>query len=262
VGGDHDERLFDVAVYAMDALSPEEALAVEDHISGCAVCQRELAQLREVAAALGDVPAEALMDGPPEDADLLIRRTLRQIRAENGQGTAQVPSQARPSEGRVTPLAARPRGRVRPRDLGVAAAAVIVAVVAGGVIGRGTAPGDDVAIVRPQTQPSASATVVAGTRQGSATDTGTGAELTTQVVPAAGWVRVSAATAGIKAGQTCTLFVVAKDGTRFEAGSWLVSAANADKGTTVQGSAAVAPAQVAAVEVRNAQGHVLVRTEV
>ena len=66
---------------------------------------------------LGEVPPEALLEGPP-DGDLVLHRTLRQIRAE---------------------AAADRRRRLVPR---VAAAAAAVAVLAGGgvAVGRVTAP--------------------------------------------------------------------------------------------------------------------------
>jgi hypothetical protein len=41
-----------------------------------------MAELRDLAAALAGMPAEAFLDGPPTDGELLLRRTLRQVRAE------------------------------------------------------------------------------------------------------------------------------------------------------------------------------------
>ncbi len=40
--------------YALDALAAEEMRAIEAHLSGCEVCQRELAQLREVTGVLAE----------------------------------------------------------------------------------------------------------------------------------------------------------------------------------------------------------------
>ncbi|NUT53841.1 MAG: anti-sigma factor, partial [Saccharothrix sp.] len=84
-----------------------------------------------------------------------------------------------------------------------------------------------------------------------ATDPGTGARMTVRVEPAAGWVRVNASVAGIARDEKCRLFVVAKDGSRQEAGSWLVSVAGERDGTNLDGSALIAPEDVAAVEVRD-----------
>lgn len=94
----------------------------------------------------------------------------------------------------------------------------------------------------------------AGTKTASATDTGTGATMTVSVQPAAGWVRLDASVAGIPRGQKCRLFVVGRDGTREEAGSWLVSESGEHDGTKLSGAALVAPADVASVEVENFAG--------
>jgi hypothetical protein len=75
-------------------------------------------------------------------------------------------------------------------------------------------------------------------------------------------VRVTAATAGIKEGERCHLLVVSRTGTTVEAGSWLVSRKGAEQGVTLQGSALMAPADVAAVRVENWAGDVLVSAEV
>jgi hypothetical protein len=67
-------------------------------------------------------------------------------------------------------------------------------------------------------------------------------------------VRVNAAVTGIPAGSRCRLWVVARDGRREPAGSWLVSTKSAREGTSLDGSALVAPADVAAVEVGSVGG--------
>jgi len=56
--------------------------------------------------------------------------------------------------------------------------------------------------------------------------------------------------------------VVAKDGSRTEAGSWLVSPAGAEQGTHLDGSALVAPDQVGSVAVVTDAGQVLVSAPV
>ncbi len=55
--------------------------AVEEHLATCAACRRDLEDLTAVTDLLGEVPPEALLEGPP-DGDLVLHRTLRQIRAE------------------------------------------------------------------------------------------------------------------------------------------------------------------------------------
>jgi hypothetical protein len=272
--GSHDDRLFEVAAYAMNALSADESAAVQAHIADCDECQQELAQMREVAAGLGEVPKQAFLEGPPENAELLIQGTLRRIRAQGGASAAESitlvepvktagtdqPLSIAPSSAPVRP--ARSAGRFRYRDLAVAAAAIVIAVGAGSVIGRSTAPARTVAITTPAPSATATAAVVPGTLQATSTDPKTGARLTAQVVPVSGWVRVTAAASGIKAGQRCTLYVVSRSGQRVQAGSWLVSDTGAAQGTTLQGSALVTPGDVAALEIQNSAGDVLVRTEV
>ncbi|MBY8851491.1 zf-HC2 domain-containing protein, partial [Saccharothrix sp. MB29] len=98
-----------LGAYVLGALDGREVRAVEDHVATCAPCRAELAGLRAMEEAMGDVPPEALLDGPPDGGDLLLQRTLRQVRAERG-------------------------GRVRRRrvGLGLAAAAVAAVVLGGG----------------------------------------------------------------------------------------------------------------------------------
>jgi predicted anti-sigma-YlaC factor YlaD len=223
--GDHA----DIAGYLIHSLTPEQQAQVEEHLAGCAECRAEVESLREWTAALEAVPEAMLLDGPPDDADLLLQRTLREIRAE--------------SAGR----------RHRRTAMLTSAAAVLIAVaVAGGVVaGRSTAPD------RPVAQPTAAPVVTTtppGTRVASTVDATTGARITAAVLPATGWVRVTATVAGVPAGEQCLLQVVGKDGTPVLAGSWLVSQANAANGTTLNGSALIDPARVAAVRVVSTDG--------
>jgi hypothetical protein len=102
----------------------------------------------------------------------------------------------------------------------------------------------------------------AGTRVASVQDRRTGARATVKVEPAAGWVRVEAAVSGIPAGERCRLWVVARDGARLLAGSWLVSDKGAREGTTLDGAALVEPTRVAAIVVDNFAGERFVRVPV
>jgi hypothetical protein len=225
--GDHA----DVAGYLLKTLTLQENLRVEEHLAECAECRAEVDSLREWTTALEAVPEAMLLDGPPDDADLLLQRTLREMRAET-----------------------TVRRRRRTGVLVSAAAAVIAVAIGGGVVaGRTTAPD------RPLAQPTAgpSASTVPGTRIADATDAVTGARITVTVVPAAGWVRVTARVGGIPAGERCELQVVGKDGTPVGAGSWLVSAT-----TTLNGSALIDPAKVASVRVVNTSGKQYVSAQV
>jgi hypothetical protein len=173
---------------------------------------------------LGELPPEAFLDGPP-DGDLVLQRTLRQIRAETG-------------------------AHRRRKVLGmVAAAAVVVAAIAGGgvAIGRASVP------LVPPPGTSAGAVVLAG----SGAD---GVTMRATLGPAASWVRLTASVAGIPAGQRCRILVVARDGSQEVAGSWVVS--GAPGGVTLDGSAAVALPDVAAISVQNEAGKEFVRVVV
>jgi Putative zinc-finger len=230
--GDH----VDLSGYLLDTLTTQERQDVEEHLAGCAPCRAEVDSLRAWTAALEAVPEAMLLDGPPEGGDLLLQRTLRQVRTE--------------TSGR----------RHRRLALVTAAAAVVLAAaLAGGVaVGRTTAPPGP-----PLAAPSPAATTnPPGTRIASATDAGTGARISVAVLPAAGWVRVNATVAGIPAGEPCRLEVVGRDGTPILAGSWLVSAEGAAHGTTLNGSALIDPAQVASVRVVNTAGKLFASVDV
>jgi RNA polymerase sigma-70 factor (ECF subfamily) len=222
----------DIAGYLMEMLTPEEKQQADEHLNRCPECRAEVDSMQSWADALREVPEEMLLDGPPDDADLLLQRTLRQVRKESS--------------------AKRFR---RTGILVAAAAAVIVVAIGGGVIvGRSTAPTGTVA------QPTSS--VVAGTRSGAAEDPTSGARMSVTVTPAAGWVRVNATVVGIKPGEKCRVEVVAKDNTVVLAGSWLAGPAAETKPVTLDGSALIDPAQVQAVRVVNAAGQQYVRVKV
>ena len=218
--GRHDPE--ELGALALGVLDPDRARAVEAHLASCASCRRDLEDLTAVTDLLGEVPPEALLDGPPDD-DLVLRRTLRQMRSET---------------------AARHRRRRLPRLLGAAAA--VVALLAGGVaIGRATAP-DPVVITA--AGPQADDAVVLrgeGVR---------GVSMTAVVSPAAGWVRVSTNVRGIRAGERCDVVVLTRDGRREVAASWLTSKRGEREGTQVDGAAIVAPDDVAGVAVLNDAG--------
>jgi len=234
---EHDRS--SLAAYALGALDPEEARMVDAHVADCAECRAELRELSELEAALGEVPPEAFLDGPPEGGDLLLQRTLRRVRTE------------------------RTRAE-RPRRLLVAAgvAGLLAATLVGGtLLGRATAPAPQAGGVgTPSPTAPATSSVVPGpsSRVFAASDPATGASMTVALTPAAGWVRVH-----VKAdGQKCRLQVVDKRGTVTPAGSWLVSPVGEKQGTVLDGAALVAPADVASVDVVTFAGQRLVSVPV
>ncbi|WP_406637155.1 anti-sigma factor family protein [Amycolatopsis sp. WGS_07] len=227
-----DEHV-DLAGYLSGQLSSGERRDVEAHLDGCERCRAEAASLREVQSFLGELPPEALLDGPPVGADLVMRRTVDRVRAE---------SRARAGRGRWMAVAAA---------VVVAAAAVGVGVL----VGRSSS-GPAVAV--PTAPPSASA--VPGTKVVSGASGQ--ARLTANIVPQAGWVRVDGSVTGIPAGEKCLLVVLGKDGQRQVAGGWMVSERAARDGANLYGTAVVDPAQVTAVVIENTAGHRFVEADV
>jgi Putative zinc-finger len=237
---EHDRS--SLAAYALGALDPAEAQAVDAHVAGCAECQAELRELSELEAALSEVPPEAFLDGPPEGGDLLLQRTLRQVRTERVRAD-------------------------RPRRLLVAAgvAALLAATLIGGtLLGRATVPAPQAGgVVSPGTSATGSPAVPGpSARVFAAGNPSTGASMTVALTPLSGWVRMHVKADGIKAGQKCRLEVVDKQGTVTPAGSWLVSPTGERQGTVLDAAALVAPADVASVDVVNYAGQTLVSVPV
>ncbi|GHB52941.1 hypothetical protein GCM10010347_23600 [Streptomyces cirratus] len=235
----HEEEL--LGPYVLGVLDEADVRRVEEHVGDCVQCREEVAALREMERALGEVPAEAFLDGPPQGGDLLLRRTLRQVRSERAA------------------LARRRYGLA-----GLAAAAALAAVFwAGTQLGTGGS-GNVAQAPPPSPAVSPAPSAVPGTRVASATDRGTGSRMTVQVVPAAAWVRVHAAVTGVPPGERCRLVVVSRDGTRSTAGGWVVGTAEngEGKGASLDGSAAVAAADVKEVLVENEAGKTFVSVPV
>lgn len=235
--GAHDST--SLGAYALGVLDPEETRAVELHLASCAACRLELAGLDEARAMLGEVPPEVFLDGPPDGGDLMLQRTLRRVRTESTRGDRQ----------RMALVAAS------------VAVLVAAALGSGVLVGRGTA-GSQPAQVAPPSAAPASTSPVPGVRTATVKDLRTGVVMTTSVTPAAGWVRVHAKVDGVAAGKKCRLVVVARDGSSVEAGSWLVSPKGEMEGTSLDGAALVAPAEVASVDVVTFDGERLVSVPV
>ena len=212
-----------LAAYAVGLLNDKDARATEAHVARCPRCRWELAEFLEVDAALRRVPPELFLDGPPPGSELVLQRTLRQIRKESG---------------------AR-RGR-RLALVAAAVAALIGVGAAGAALGRSTV---SKTITAAPTTPAET-----GSRILTGFDPSSRARMTVTVTPAAGWVRIKATAVGIPAGQRCMLVVVDRSQDRYIAASWLVSPAGEEKGTTVDGAAIVAPENIAAVAVQNFEG--------
>src|SRR5262249_3006269 len=158
----HDREL--LGAYALGVLDPGEVRAVDAHIASCDECRHDLDDLQAMKDSLGDVPPEAFLDGPPDDGDLLLQRTLRAVRQDNA--------------------------RVRRQRCALAAAGIValmaVAAGAGVLAGRGQTPPPG---ALPTGQPTgtgthAPGTPVPGVLTASATDAKTGARINATVTPA------------------------------------------------------------------------------
>jgi anti-sigma factor RsiW len=212
----------DLGVYLAGAMEHREGWAVESHLAVCGWCTNELRELQEVTTLLEGMPPELLLDGPPDGSDLLLRRTMRQVRKETGRG--------------------------RRRVLGVAAALVLGAAGLGGGFWYGQQANPSVVVAAPPSAPS-----FEGAVSGRAVDAETGASMAVAVLPTAGFVRLSADVDGIPPGERCRVVVVDREGNRQTAFSWLTGDPAMD-GVALTGSALVAPEDVAAVEVETEDG--------
>ncbi|MER6911691.1 zf-HC2 domain-containing protein [Streptomyces sp. NPDC000594] len=234
--GGYDSAL--LGAYALGALDPAEARDVEEHMARCTRCREEAERLGKMTASLGEVPPEAFLDGPPDGGDLLLQRTLRQARTER-------------------------RGAERRQRAALAAVAVVAAAAVlgtGVVIGRSAPAGAAPPAAAPTATAPAPSPPPAGVVHASAKDPRTGATLVVRVTPAHAWVRLSAAVAGVPAGELCRLVVVSRDGGRRIAGGWRVG--SAEKGAHLDGSAAVPRGDVVAIVVESEAGETLVTTPI
>jgi len=183
--------------------------------------------------ALDELPDDITIDDSDPADDLLLQRTLRAMR-----------EQSRP-----------PSVTGRARWLGVAAAVVVLvgAALGGGVvIGHGTAH-----------RPTVALSTVPGTRTIDASNAATGAGFHATIVPKKGWVAIDVHVTGVKAGERCRLIALPSAGAPEIAASWVVSDIGAGPaGTTVHGSAAVAPDALRSLQVVTEDGRTLVTANV
>ncbi len=245
--GGHDAVT--LGCYALGVLDAHESRGVEQHLMGCSACRAQVADFHRIRTALDEVPREAFLheleDALPKPSDLLLQRTLRQIRQESVIPQQRAADQSpraspRPVEDLPEPQHAKPR-----RWPGYLAAAAVAAVVAFGgaaVFLQNQAPGSGIAT----------------TRTGEASATG-GIELVAEIAPSSqDRYMVTAKINGLPAAQKCKLIVVGADGSRTEAFAWTSSEKGRDEGATVRGMVSVPPDRVKSISVENAEGKAFV----
>jgi hypothetical protein len=230
--------------YALGVLDAHESLGVEQHLRGCPSCRAQVADFHRIRKVLDEIPREAFLHeleleaDLPKPSDLVLQRTLRQIRNES---VVPQPRVAEPRP-RASPRAVEEplpepqhaKSRRWPGYLAAAAVAAVVAFGAGAVVMQNQAPG----------------TSVASTRSGEGTSGGI--KLVAKIAPSSqDRYLVSAQVAGLPAAQKCKLIVVGTDGTKAEAFVWTTS----DKPmANVQGMVSVSPDKVKSIAVENAEG--------
>jgi len=225
-----EEFRVSIGAYLLGALEPGEVLEVQQHLTGCADCQREYLDLTEVLPALAALPRELTDAEPYTDADdLVLRRALRQIEKEER------------------------RARHRPwlRAAGVAAAAVLVGTLVGMAVltPPSSAPGPTQAVQDSSASVSAVRTV-------SGTNAATQVDLIATLSPDGTGTRVLAQLSGARPGMTCRLVVTARSSQQLTAGSARVAAPPAS--TWLAGTVSLPVDQVSELRVLNSKGQVLV----
>jgi anti-sigma-K factor RskA len=126
VRGEHPDR-DDLVAFALDALEPDEARAVEAHAPSCARCTRELEALVPAVAVLGESVEQ--LEPPPE----LRERVLAEVHADAERSRAESEAPRRPARRRGW------RGLILRPALAVGLAIVVAAV--GGYVIAGNGDG-------------------------------------------------------------------------------------------------------------------------
>jgi Putative zinc-finger len=234
--------------YALGVLDTHESLGVEQHLRGCPSCRAQVADFHRIRKVLDEIPREAFLHeleleaDLPKPSDLVLQRTLRQIRNESSIPQPRV-ADPRPraspqavEEELPEPQHAKPRRW--PVYLAAAAVAAVVAFGGGAVYMQNQAPDAS----------------IASSRTGEATANG-GIKLVAEITPSSqDRYLVTAKINGLPAAQKCKLIVVGSDGKRTEAFAWTSSEKGRVEGATVRGMVSVSPDQVRSVAVENAEG--------
>jgi predicted anti-sigma-YlaC factor YlaD len=188
-----------LGVYVLGKADPDDRAVVEEHLTGCARCREELAELEGLPTLLALVPAVEAARTP------VTRPGMPSGDATHD--TSREPVQTSPDQLRRL-LAAAAETRSRRRWVTLAAAAGLLVLVAG-VGGLAVATRQQPA----QAPPVAVATWVA-------TDSGTGTHATVELAPRPSGTAIDLSLSGVPAGTRCSLVVTDVDGAATSAASW------------------------------------------
>ncbi|MGW4213148.1 anti-sigma factor family protein [Lentzea sp. NPDC004789] len=234
--------------YALGVLDAHESHGVEQHLRGCPSCRAQVADFHRIRMVLDEVPREVFLHeleaDLPKPSDLLLQRTLRQIRQESVIPQPRVVDQrprASPQAVEDFPEPQHAKPRRWPGYLAAAAVAAVVAFGGAAVFMQNQGPG----------------TSVASTRTGEAT--AGGIKMVAEIAPSSqDRYQVTADINGLPAAQKCKLVVVKQDGTKTEAFAWTSTEKGRVEGAKVRGMVSVPPDQVKSVAVENAEGKAFV----
>jgi anti-sigma-K factor RskA len=230
--------------YALGVLDAHESHGVEQHLRGCPSCRAQVADFHRIRMVLDEIPREAFLheleDDLPKPSDLVLQRTLRQIRNESvipQPRVADPQPRASPQPVEDLPEPQHAKARRWPAYLAAAAVAAVVAFGGAAVFMQNQGPG----------------TNVAASRTGEATTSGI--KMVAEIAPSSqDRYLVTADISGLPVAQKCKLVVVTADGSKAEAFAWTSKA----PGAKVSGMVSVPPDQVKSIAVENAEGKAFV----
>jgi anti-sigma factor RsiW len=216
------------AAYVLGALSPAERREFEEHLAGCARCQRSVAELAGLPGLLAQVS--------PEDAALLA-------------------AQAQPADGEDAPATLMPRvvgaqlTRRRRIVAAVAGAAAALILIVGGVA-SGLLPigqPDPVLLAFSRVQPTAMTAIVEVVPADEGTDFRVECQYGEANEPTSGGAH-----------ETYEIWIVDRLGTAVEAKSWT---ARPDRVMRPQAHSSWKMPRISAVEIRSSEGETLLRAD-
>jgi hypothetical protein len=226
-----DSFSFFDAAYVLGALSPAERREFEEHLAGCASCQRSVAELAGIPGLLGQVS--------PEDAALLAAQT-------------------QPAEGEAAPTTLMPRligeQRTRRRRLVVTlagAAAALILIIGGVAMGAGLLPlgqpNSPFLLAFSQVQPTAITAIVEVVPAAEGTDFRVECQYGESNEPTSGGAH-----------ETYEIWIIDRSGTAVEAKSW---PAKPNRVMKPQAHSPLKVSRIAAVEIRSSADETLLRAD-